>query len=285
MTAWWRFGRDRSVKPSPRSADRTFAAVGYPKVGNTWLRITIGRYLAERYCLPEVPLMDPAEFDMLACVGSPVIGEFTHRPLEWTTQAAGDLSAETVLGPFAGTRVVLLTRYPLDAIVSHYMQERYRPGASYTGSLAEFALHPVYGLDKLIRFHEIWDEGRRQMPVLLWRYEDALADALSQLTRVLEFIGEPVDRAIAQRAVDGASFEKLRAMELSGELPRYKSSGFPIYATGELSNPNAFHNRSGVAGAYRNEIPGELIAGLEERVRTEIPPWYGYHGPPPPPPE
>ena len=283
MTRWWQ-ALIPGAKPAARHrpADATFVAVGYPKVGNTWLRITLGNYLAERYALASAPLMDAAEFETLAGAGARAIGEFTHRPLEWTGQTADDLSYETVVGPFLGSPVVLLARYPLDTIVSLFMQERFRnPQAPFEGSIADFIEHPVFGIDKLIRFHRLWDEGRRDANVLLWRYEDALADALREFARVLAFLGEPVDHAMAARAVEKASFENLRALEISGRQPRYRSSNLPIFATGDPANQNALHNRRGVAGGYRDEIPSALIAGLEARIAHDMPAWFGYQVPPP----
>ena len=267
---------------NPAPAVPTFSAVGYPKVGNTWLRITLGHYLAERYALASAHLMDAAEFESLAAAGTHAIGEFTHRPIEWTGQTADDLSHESVVGPFVGPPVVLLARYPLDTIVSLFMQERFRnPQSPFEGSIADFIDHPVFGIEKLIRFHRLWDEGRRDANVLLWRYEDALADALREFARVLVFLGEPVDDAMAARAVEKASFENLRALEVSGRQPRYRSSNLPIFATGDPTNQNALHNRRGVAGGYRDEIPAALIPGLEDRIARDMPAWFGYQVPPP----
>lgn len=280
---WWNaFLKRPGTRPGIEPVGPAFTAVGYPKVGNTWLRITLGRYLAARYALPEAPLMDPGEFATLVAAGAKAIGEFTHRPLEWTTQTAADLSYETVVLPFTALPVLLLTRYPLDAIVSLYMQQRHaNPQSSFHGSIADFIDHPVFGIEKLIRFHQLWDEGRREARVMLWRYEDALAAARVELERVLEFLGEPVDRAIAERAVGESSFENLRALELSGQQPRYKSSDLAIFAPGDPSNHNSLHTRRGVAGGYRNEIPSSLAARLEERIARELPAWFGYQLPPP----
>lgn len=120
-------GASGEPKYETKNDDRkTFSAVGYPKVGNTWLRITLGRYLQTVYGLTEMPLMDSAEFPDLASAGCKTIGEFTHSPLEWTSQCESDLTYESVVLPFHGQRVVLLVRHPLDVLVSQYMQERFR---------------------------------------------------------------------------------------------------------------------------------------------------------------
>ncbi len=38
-----------------------FTAVGYPKTGNTWTRVMLGRYVQKAYDLKEMPLFDPQE--------------------------------------------------------------------------------------------------------------------------------------------------------------------------------------------------------------------------------
>ena len=285
MKRWWprlfSASSDHSAA-TDRPPRATFAAVGYPKVGNTWLRLTLGHYLQRRYGLAELPLMDAAEFPMLAAAGCRAVGEFTHAPLEWTTQTAGDLSADNVAAPFADVRVVLLTRYPLDTLVSSYMQERHRnPAAPFMGSLADFIDSPVFGLDKLLRFHQVWAAERSAVRALtVWRYEDALADPRRTLSDVLDFLGEPIDANDVADAVERSSFTSLRSMELSGRQPVYKSSQLPIFATGDRANPDALHTRRGRAGGYRDDIPADLARQLEQRIAREMPPLFGYQHPP-----
>ncbi len=280
MIQWLR--RRAAAAAEPKTL--TFQGVGYPKVGNTWLRLTLGQYLQLRYGLSELPLLDRADAPALAAAGVRAIGEFTHYPLEWHSQTAADLTADNVVRPFLATRVVLLTRYPLDALVSSYMQERYRnTGSAFHGSIVDFMSHPVFGLDKLLRFHQLWAAGAATHPaLLLWRYEDALARPAVELVRVLRFLDEPIDPTAVDRAVEQSSFRSLREMELSGQQPVYKSSRLPIFATGDTANPNALHTRRGRAAGYRQDLPAELCAMLERRVSAEMPPLFGYQTPPSP---
>ena len=277
---WLRRRARDADQPSPL----TFHGVGYPKVGNTWLRLTLGHYLQIRYALPELPLLDRGDAPALAAAGVRAIGEFTHHPLLWRGQTAGDLTMENVVRPFLATRVVLLTRYPLDALVSSYMHDRYRVADSpFQGSITDFMTHPVFGLDKLLRFHQLWAGAAGTHPALLvWRYEDALLRPAAELVRVLRFLGEPIDDRAVERAVEQSSFRSLRAMELSGQQPVYKSSQLPIFATGDAANPNALHTRRGQAAGYRQDLPAELCAALERRITAEMPPLFGYQTPPVP---
>ena len=264
------------------SRRHAFVAVGYPKVGNTWLRLTLGYYLQLRYQLKDLPLMDSGDSQPLLATGASAVGEFTHAPLEWDAQQASDLTEDNVIGPFAGRRVLFLTRYPLDTLVSLFMQQRHRTQhAPFTGSIADFVADPVFGIEKLLRFHQLWARGAAATAGFhLWRYEDALANPRASFEAVLRFLGEPVDEAAVTHAVERSSFENVRALETSGKQPVYKSSNLAIFATGDPSNPNALHTRKGRAGGYRDELPRDLSEALERRISAEMPAMFQYSVPP-----
>jgi hypothetical protein len=272
----------RWLRRAATTETESFRAVGYPKVGNTWLRLSMGYYLQHRYGLSDLPLMDAAERPMLLKIGTRLVGEFTHAPLEWQTQTAADLSAENVVRPFEERRVLFLTRYPLDTLVSLYMQERFRAKESgFTGTIDEFVVDPVFGLEKLIRFHQLWAESATVPAGFhVWRYEDALAQPRETFESALRFLGEPVAPDSVTHAVERSSFANVRALETSGRQPVYKSSNLAIFATGDPANPNALHTRRGQAGGYRSELTPERCADLEARVAAAMPARFGYTVPP-----
>ncbi|WP_337996701.1 sulfotransferase domain-containing protein [Oleispirillum naphthae] len=251
-----------------------FHAVGYPKTGNTWTRIMFGRYVRSVYDLVEMPLFDPVEMAEMRAAGyAGPLGEFTHHPLTWKTQRARDLSAENVVAPFRGRRVVFLTRHPLDTLVSAFMQARFKVAASpYPGDLADFIADPVYGLEKLIRFHEIWAEHHGETAdFLLWRYEDVRTDPAGQMRRLLAFLGIPLDETALADAVDFASFDNLKAVETSGTRLVYKSSGFNAFGDGPRDDPNAFLVRKGRIKGYKDELDAACVARLEDTIRSTMP--------------
>src|SRR6185437_3302520 len=155
----------------------SFVAIGYPKVGNTWLRLMLGRYVQQLGKMSDLPLFEPSDAAVLSdAIGPQAAGYFTHAPLEWTKQTEADLTENNVAGPFRGMKALLLIRHPLDALVSHYAQNQKKVGADYrfTGSLEEFIDDPIFGIQKFFRFYELWREHRRNAKgVAVWRYEDA----------------------------------------------------------------------------------------------------------------
>ena len=255
-----------------------FVSVGYPKAGNTWLRLSIGYYLQHAYRLPSVPLVEATDSPMLEQYGCGLRGEFTHAPLEWSKQTAEDLTFQTVIAPFMRSRVLLLVRHPLDILVSHYMQARYRaPSEPYAGTFEQFIADSVYGLSKLIKFYQIWWEGRDRVKELhIWRYEAAAADPARELAAALYFLGETISAESIQAATQEASFANMQRLESAGTQPIYKSSGFPIFATGDRGNPDAMHVRQGRVGGYRDHLSAAHIAAFERQISAHMPRAFGY---------
>ncbi|RLJ68008.1 sulfotransferase domain-containing protein [Sulfurisoma sediminicola] len=261
---------------SPASA---FVAVGYPKVGNTWLRVMMGKYVQEIAQSTELPLFDVGDRDaLLRMVGPAAVGYFTHAPLDWADQTADDLSFENVVRPFCDRRVVLLVRHPLDTLASFHKQQVHRARKNvFQGSLEAFVRSPVFGLEKLIAFYSIWNERRNVVPsFLLWRYEDAKRDPHASLRSVIEFLGLPVNDEFITAAVGFGSFESMREMEMQKTAPTFKSSGLGIFATGDRSNPDAYHVRKGKIGGYRDELPVEIANEFEAAIKDRLPAYFGY---------
>ncbi|MBR0704814.1 sulfotransferase domain-containing protein [Bradyrhizobium diazoefficiens] len=261
--------------PTP-NAGQNFVGIGYPKVGNTWLRMTLGKYVQLELGLEKAPLMDKGEFESLRRFNSPVIGEFTHRPLEWETQVAESLTAANVFAELGDLRVLLLIRHPLDTLVSLYMHNKYRNG-SYAGSLIGLVDDPVHGLEKYIKFYNLWatrlDKSNR---VHLWRYEDAKADAVAQLEAVLVFLGvRPNARSVVE-AVKYGSFENMKSMESRGEELRYESSGFAVLANKGRGTNDAFHVREGQVGAYLKHFENSELRRLHRVIDDKLDSRFGY---------
>jgi hypothetical protein len=272
------FSRRRSEKAAEEQF--SFVAVGYPKVGNTWLRVTLGRYVQKLAGLPDLPLFEPGDALRLSKAAGPAAaGYFTHAPLEWTTQTASELSYENVVRPFREKKVILLVRHPLDAVVSHYMHKSYKieDGTRFTGSLDDFVEDRILGLDKLLKFYEIWREGiNRVRACSLWRYEDARRDPLNNLLQIARFLNLPMDHSAAKDAVNFSSFENMKSIESSGASFAFKSSGFQVFGGGDRSEPNAFHVRNGQIGEYKTKFGPDRSLKYERVVSARLSEFFGY---------
>ncbi len=172
---------------------------------------------------------------------------------------------------------MLLSRYPLDAQVSLWMQQRFRSTDGYEGDLPSFLDDPVWGLEKFYRFHALWQAEDCKAPnFMVLRYEDMKIDALANARRLIDFIGLPPHDGHLASAVDFASFDGMKAMEQSADQVRYPSSGLSIFATGDRANPDAHHVRSGAVGGYRQHLSAADAHHYESQVARLCPDFLGY---------
>jgi hypothetical protein len=103
------------------------------------------------------------------------------------------------------------------------------------------------------------------------------ADTVVYFKSLIEFLELEVYETLIREAVQYSSFENMHKIEKDGHVPTYKSSGLPIFGTGDRNNPNAFHVRRGKIGGYRDEFSSEDSAKYRHQIREELDSWYGYN--------
>jgi aryl sulfotransferase len=254
----------------------------YPKSGNTWLRAVLSAWqtgaparldaLAAESVAARVPFEDllgvpttgltPDEVDILRPrVDELLSAEAEVTPLRKTHDGlyAGPYG-EPVVSASATRAALYVVRDPRDVAVSL---------AHHAGRTMEWAV------DRLADPHHVlaasgrapaaqlrqrlgtWSQHVRSwaddapFPVHVVRYEDCLADPVRSFAAALRFaeLG-PVDEEQVAHAVNGASFERLRAAEASegfAERPERAERFF----------------RSGRAGAWRDEMSRPTAARVE----------------------
>lgn len=250
--------------------------IGFPKTGTTWLRFLLGAYAREVHGLEAAPLFDDAPSIRRSRHALVPRLRFTHGPLRWEGQIASDLSAANVVLPYRGVRTVLVVRHPIDVLVSHWHHAAERTPRLFDGSLTAFIDDPVFGMDKLLRFHQIWAPRVGGRLVHLVRYEDLRTSPAEGAAAVLRHLGLPVDWRAVSRAVEETSFDAMRRVEEQQPELRYRG-GAPVFSPhADAGEPR--HVRRGVVGGYRDELDGTVAARLEARVAKELPIVFGYGG-------
>ncbi len=260
--------------------------VGYPKCGNTWLQVLLGKYIQllnganEEEPLPLFSAFD----DWGRCVRwhpqAPRI-QFTHDGLEWTSQTAHDLARLDLTAPYRRKQTVLLVRAIPDMLVSLYWQHKTQVQPAYAGEISDFIRDPVFGVEKALAFYAAWEKSRAQFQRLfLLRYEDLRKQTEPVLEALLAFWNIPIRKEYVAQAAEFASFDNMRKLEQKNrEKPQliYQSSGLPIFATGDVQkSPEAYHVRKGQVGGYREYLSPPDIDFLREKMRGALSDWYGY---------
>jgi SAM-dependent methyltransferase len=273
--------RDSASQTSSTIKNRDVVHIqSYPKTGNTWARFLLGNYFQIIANLPDTVLLegDEQENSLLREFGLPAFFA-THAPLLWETQTARDLSYENVVLPYCDDTVILMIRYPLDAVLSHYMQHHFGRGHQSRRkffSLFEFAADPVFGLEKAIRYYNIWAEALGRERIFPLKYEQLRTATQETARSLLSFLGLSCDESALTQAIAHSSFHAMRKMETSGNVPRYRSSGLMIFATGDLNEQNSYFVRQGRFREYREHLDAREIRLFETMIHDELSPVYGY---------
>jgi hypothetical protein len=263
------YGPRKRVKRYVRKeADVVF--VSFAKSGRTWVRVMLSRLYHLRYNLPESTLI---EFDNLHRLDARVPRIlFTHDgdSMKRPDQLQGDKSK------YAGKKVVLLTRNPIDVGVSRHFHVRNRAKEARRKEqgklpLDEFLWNPVGGIPTIVAFLNDWDRARKDIPQLInLRYEDFRAKPEETLGRLAEFLEIGSTAEEIADAVAFASMENLRKRE---EQNFFDNSRL---GQREAGNEDSFKVRKGKVGGYRDYLSPEQATKVEQYVASQLAAGLGY---------
>jgi hypothetical protein len=181
--------------------------------------------------------------------------------------------------------VVLLVRDPRDTAVSQFFQWKHRMVARkkvINGyplgdvSVHDFIAGEEAGVPKIITFMNDWAAEIGRMPKLLVvRYEDLRADTKGALRRILEFLGQHPSDAELEDAVNFASIDNMRRMEIENAG---KAGAQRSMKPGDARDPSSFKVRRGKVGGWHDYVTEEQAAAIDQMVRERLNPVYGYNG-------
>lgn len=221
--------------------------VAYPRSGSTWLACMLCPFAGGRFD-------EPPFSDLGAFVPDVNVEYFEGRGTlrRYRGLSRPRLMRVHALHDAAFPRVVYVLRDPRDVLVSNFHWQLLH-GADFD------TLHDyVHAWES--HFPSEWGEHVRSWSVrddgtmLVVRYEEMMTDPAATLSKVLEFAAISHEPAAVTRAVDGARFERLQAIE-----QRVRAlSGSPT-ANGERMI------RRGEAGGWRDEMDADLVRDVEQR--------------------
>ena len=258
--------RAKSIRKAFRErrelAPARVAIVSFPKSGRTWLRLLIGRALCEHHRLPESQILDTFALTRAAGILPTV---FSH---DGTSNTEGRHLRR--LGrdkrAFRDKRVQLLCRDPRDTVISCFFEATRRKNV-FGGTLSEFLRDPHYGIEKIVRFYELWNAAR-SVPekLLVVSYEDLHADPAKVLRETLAFLGaiDLPDRIVSE-AIEYGRFDNMRRMEQAGGL----GEGSRLRPA-DAADASSFKTRKGRVGGFAETL-SEADLAFANRVITEHP--------------
>ncbi len=177
-------------------------------------------------------------------------------------------SGERPVVPVEGCRgAVVVIRHPADVVVSlsHFFSwPLERCVAFLLDEQAALCRSSKRGGQQVRQFMGTWANhvrswvDQQQIPLLLLRYEDLLAQPNAEFTRLAHFLDLPADEALIREAVTNTRFDKLRAKE-------EEEGGFH-------ERPEGCERffRSGRSGEGREQLTSEQLEQLEEAFAATL---------------
>ena len=244
--------------------------ISYPKCGRTWLRLLLGKALADHFCI---------ETDDLLSLKHVARSREDIPRIRVVHEDNPDYKSPTELDAakreFADKKVIFLVRDPRDVVVSIYYQQKYREDYPWeVPDLSDFLRKERGSMATILAYYNTWMDNR-SVPedFLLVRYEDMQEDTLRELKRTVRFCGlGDIPEKTLRRAVEFARFDNMRSMEEDEEMD---SGGL---SPGDPENESSYKTRKGKVGGYREDLSAEDIAFLDDMIEDKLTPELGYSG-------
>lgn len=270
--------RLRGFEESRRLRRADAIVVSFGKSGRTWLRVMLSRFYGIRHQLPASSLMG---FDNLSRRHAAIPKLlFTHD--NYLSDHTGNHQGKS---DYLGHKVLLLVRDPADVAVSQFFQWQHRmrprkklinayPEHGRRINVSEFVLDTGRVLQRIIGFMNLWASERARFgdALLVLRYEDLRSSPEAKLGEVLAFLGTPGMDEQIREAVEFASVENMRRMELDRG---FRGAGRRMRA-GDESNPDSYKVRRAKIGGYRDYFAAHEVARIDQMIDEQLAPEFGY---------
>ena len=204
---------------------------------------------------------------------------FTHAL--GSREAAGPADLRAFARAWQRTPVLFVVRDPRDLVVSYFFQRTKRRQPAKDGrpvppDLASFIRDPQFGAPRIIEVFNVWYRALHRAPEAMLLSYEALHEEPAGATRdaVRFLLGVEVPTEIARRAAEHASFDRMRALELSDRFAVKKR----LWAR-DKSDPDSFKTRKGRIGSFRDTLDAADIAYIDRMIEERLAPELRYRTP------
>lgn len=247
--------------------------VSYPNSGRTWLRVLLGKALCEHFNYDDKQMVDTRNLTQALNV---LTTKFTHDCSlvdSSKSYTVDNLSFDFMR--YRNKKIVLLIRDPRDLMVSYFFQQSKRD-SQYQGSISDFIRDPMFGVNKLVRFNQMWFNHRQYLAdMLLITYEDLRTDTSTNLKKILEFINvSNISKKVLDKSVEFASLNNMRKLEEQNYWQEH-SRGYNLLAK-DISDKESYKSRRGKVGGYSDYLNLSDIQYINHVLTEENCPCYSY---------
>lgn len=219
--------------------------LSFPKSGRTWVRLIIGKYFADKYELNQDKILVYSSEHSIKNV----------RILQHTHGGFAIAGEATNIKFLEDKDVILLERNIYDTMVSYYYHCKYRYHNASRRAGADLEskgsfLKSKHGIKRLKSYYE---EISNINFLYKTTYEDLHKTPEKECSKILELMGEDVDKEILKNAIEFCTFENMAKAE--------RENKFKI-SSSNLSKKNedrAFKVREGKVNNYHNHFSKDQI--------------------------
>lgn len=240
--------------------------VSYPKTGGTWLKFLLNRFFVLHFELGEENYsVDLERIRELSNLVPHVI--WTHED-SYLIKESGTVNPtpKDMLNrklPISNyQRCIFLVRDPRDVAVSYFHQVNKRSKTTFfNGSIDEFVLDPVYGLERVLKYYKLYEKTHHLYPDFhLVKYEELLVHTKEELQKVLGFIGiQHFNEGFLDRVVNEGKADNMRKMEKSKAVSGMNSFG---------EDRDSLKVRKAKTGSYLEELKPETVEKMNEIIQA-----------------
>lgn len=232
--------------------------VSWPKTGRTWLRVLMGKALAEVTGNGDSKVLDTYALSRQAPCDTVM---FSHGGPFHLFDPSHYEQLRFNQRRFGSKKVIFLTRDIRDTLVSSFFQESKRTEV-FKGDIGEFIRDPQLGARKIVSFYNLWYQNRhRTRDFASVTYESLHANPAVELQKLLAFLGlEDIDDGLLEEAVQYADFGHMRQLETSGTF--HDSMMRP----GRKNDGESLKVRRGKVGGFVDYLDDAMQAYIEEVV-------------------
>ena len=258
---------------APKLSGGHAIVISIPNSGRTWIRTFLAAYFCTKY---EHPFsLDPDQYGdgrIPRVVYTHDLYEHYTKTRRWERVRSKFLVPRTEL---RRAKILLLSRDPRDAFVSHYHELTRRTAETAATlkhrSVGEVLRDPIHGIDLMIETMNAWmtEFGERE-DCLRVRYEDLHLAPAVQFRRILKILGEDeFDEEDFTYALEFSQFGNMRKMEAS------KQYDAKLLQPGDVNDPESYKVRRGKVGGYHDYLSGDDLSYANAAV-TRLDPSFGY---------
>jgi len=215
-----------------------YKVIGYPKCGNTWLRIMLNKLLTTS----DSYKVNPVDYEWTHTIGS--VDRGNSRKIYKSKKLKG----------LKRKNIIILIRDPRDVVVSLYHQLNGRELKRYNHNcknIDEFVMNREFGFERVIKFYELIKNSLKHTNHIIITYEDLKTNGIETLQKVLKFMGKSISNKVVEEVYNECSFDRLSELEKKQQI-----EDLPFFGTEE---ENMLMMRKGIVGNYKNELKKKTI--------------------------